>query len=534
VRGLVTYVKDKFKKKEDPLITELKNSLTVLSDKVDFYKEALDRTYEKKIEPIEDKTKKTDELKVFWKDICDNSIDKTLKKNIEATFKSKPQTGFAMDSCDNTSYANSGWGFYNNDIFAYYAQTRFIGYAQCAILCQHWLINKACLVPAEDAIRNWFDILVNDGKKVDKKIIEEMVDLDNQFNLHENLKDAIYKNKVFGIRVVYFVVDLGSAEKNKEFYKNPFNIDAITPGSYKGISQVDPYYMTPEFDFNSASNPASKDYLNPTWWNVPGGVYMHRSHCVVLRTENLPDMIKPMYQYGGIPIPQLIAELVYNAMHAAGDAVELVNTKRTDVVFTNMMAALQNQDNFTQKAKDYIANRRNTGTKYLDLDDRMEQFDTSLTDVVEVQMMLLQLVAAGSNVIASRLLETSPKGFNSGDAEEKAYRLSLETLLKQVTPIVHRHHELIMKSIITPKYKKDFTCKISWKKLDSVTQKEVAEINEIDARTGQTLIMSGAIDPQEERARIAHNEESNYSGIDEDKIIEKPEEESNDSNDYEE
>ena len=40
------------------------------------------------------------------------------------------------------------------DVLAnWYASQSFIGHQLCAILSQHWLINKACTMPARDAIR---------------------------------------------------------------------------------------------------------------------------------------------------------------------------------------------------------------------------------------------------------------------------------------------------------------------------------------------------------------------------------------------
>ena len=119
-----------------------------------------------------------------------------------------------------------------------------------------------------------------------------------------------------------------------------------------------------------------------------------------------------------------------------------------------------------------------------------------------------QLVAAASNVPATKLLGTTPKGFNStGEGEAKNYHEELESLQEHdLTELVERHHKLVMKSeglllIETT---------INWRPVDSPTAQEIAERNKLKADTYSALVMSGAIDGEDVRYRIASDPDSGF------------------------
>ena len=115
--------------------------------------------------------------------------------------------------------------------------------------------------------------------KVDPEILDAMRKLDVEYRLNYNLIQLVDQGRIFGIRVAMFLVD----NDDPEYYFKPFNPDGVTPGSYKGISQIDPYWITPQLDTESAGAPASIHFYEPTWWNVAGRL-VHRTHLIVYRT----------------------------------------------------------------------------------------------------------------------------------------------------------------------------------------------------------------------------------------------------------
>ena len=400
-------------------------------------------------------------------------------------------------------------------LVGWYASQSFIGYNMCAIISQHWLIDKACTMPARDAIRHGFELQVSDAPTPDdnREIAEEIEEQDVLFRLAWNMEQFVRMGRVFGIRVAFFKVE----SSDPLYYELPFNPDGITPGSYKGIVQVDPYWCVPVLDIESSSDPASVHFYEPAWWIINGKRY-HRSHLCIFRNSEVPDLLKPLYQYGGISVPQKIMERVYAAERTANEGPQLALSKRTMVLKTDVAEALGNQEKFVKHMNTFTQLMNNFGVKVVDTADEMEQFDTGLAELDNVIMTQYQIVAAAANVPATKLLGTTPKGFNSsGGYEESSYHEELESIqANDLTSFVTRHHELVMRSIILPArgIKPEVVkVKISWAPVDSPSAKEYAEINYLKAQTDSLYVNAQAIDGHDIRERLKADLNSDYTDI---------------------
>ena len=114
---------------------------------------------------------------------------------------------------------------------------------------------------------------------------------DKFFNLKNNLTEHYKFARVFGIRHTLFLVD-------DIDYEAPFNPAGVKPGKYRGMTQIDPYWLAPMFSFDDASNPLYPNFYNPTWWLISGKLKVHRSHFVISRNGNdVADILKPTYFY---------------------------------------------------------------------------------------------------------------------------------------------------------------------------------------------------------------------------------------------
>lgn len=395
----------------------------------------------------------------------------------------------------------------------WYAGQGFIGYQNSALLSQHWLISKCCSMPAEDAVRKGYEITGNDNNVIPPEVLDEIRKLDTEYNLMHNLFELIQMGRIFGIRIAMFLIE----SDDPDYYAKPFNLDGVTPGSYKGITQIDPYWITPQLDDEAAGDPASINFYEPTWWRITGKL-VHRTHLIVYRTEEVPDILKPAYIYGGIPIPQKIYERVYAAERTANEAPMLALTKRTKILRTDMTMAIGQQGTFEQRLTQTARDQNNYGVWAVDggMNEEVQQFDTSLSDLDAVIMTQYQIVAAAANVPAVKLLGTSPKGFNTtGEYEEASYHEMLESLQeKDLTPLVQRHHEIVIRSEICPMFGMEpFDICVQWNKLDAMTEEELAVLNKTKAETGSILIMDGAIDGEDERNRVINDTQSGYNGM---------------------
>lgn len=448
------------------------------------------------------------------KKLIERAYNRTFQRTAD-DFKGRHQ-GTATDSNVKSISSFSGQLIPDAQL-SWYASQGFIGTQLCAILAQHWLIDKACRMPAEDAVRKGFDITVNDGTDVAVEILDAIKKADVQYKLNANLVEFVQFGRVFGIRIAMFIIE----SEDPDYYVHPFNIDGVTPGSYKGISQIDPYWITPELDGEAAGDPSSIHFYEPTWWRV-NGRRIHRTHLIIMRNGQVADVLKPTYVYGGIPVPQKICERVYAAERTANEAPQLALTKRTTILQTDVEQALTNQQMFEQRIAQWAYFRDNYGIKTIGLNDTANQFDTSLADLDAVIMTQYQIVAAAAGVPAVKLLGTSPKGFNTtGEFEESNYHEELESIQTHaLTPLIERHHALLIHSEIAPQFSvSPFTTRTVWKPLDSLTAKEQAEINKLKADTDAVLNSTGGIDGMDVRQRIINDPNSGFDGLSEEPSI---------------
>lgn len=439
----------------------------------------------------------------------DGLMHKLRKENM---FKASRVTGAKDDSENGVLAAKlffGQWGGISEALIGWYANQGFIGAQLCGILAQNWLINKACTMPARDAVRKGYNIVSIDGDDLPPEATKLLKRCDRRMGLNKNMREFVRKGRIFGVRIAMFKV----MSTDPQYYEKPFNIDGVTPNSYKGIVQLDPYWVAPELDEAAAAQPDTLHFYEPTYWII-NGKRVHRSHLVIYRHADPVDILKPQYIYGGIPVPQMIMERVYAAERTANEAPQLAQTKRTNVWMTNLEAFMADAVEGARRLQQWITFRDNYGIKLGQKDgDEMQQFDTSLADLDAVIMTQYQLVAAASNVPATKLLGTQPKGFNStGEYEEASYHEELESIQENdLVPLAERHHALSMKSYVMPRLSIAFIeTTIAFNPLDTPTAKELADTNLVKAQTGQVLIDSGAILAEEERRRVATDAESGY------------------------
>src|SRR5690625_2559556 len=76
----------------------------------------------------------------------------------------QPKGAVAMDSEMSGQVVHDRWPLKPGGtgaphaVMSWFAWQTFIGYQACALIAQHWLVHKACSMPAKDAVRMGWDI----------------------------------------------------------------------------------------------------------------------------------------------------------------------------------------------------------------------------------------------------------------------------------------------------------------------------------------------------------------------------------------
>lgn len=472
------------------------------------------------VEQAEERVSLTDFYKAIGKSIKKVNKDVEFKRLFPRTINDINQVDSKGQQVAMDSSAKLSAGRFSNEIpvemFRFLNEV-FIGWQACALLKQNPFIDKACSIPAKDAISQDYGLsyIENNDKKEDDDNVEEdqltkiKTESEINYKINEVCARQNVNKKVFGYSLVIPIVD--GADMTK-----PYNIDGIKKGSYKGMKVVEPYWITPELDTESMSDPTSKHYFEPTWYRI-GNKRIHRSWVIRAINSEVSDILKPNYYFGGIPLTQQIYERVYAAEKVANEAPLLALTKRLLVVDADIQNMIANPEDVeeTMTALNYL--RDNFGVYAKNPNDQIQQLDTSLADFDALIMTQYQLVASIAQMPAVKLLKTQPKGFNAtGEYEEHDYKQSLvEIQQNDYTPIINRHNELYTKS----EYGKVIPLSVKFNPIDTPTKKEVAEVNEIKSRTDTNYINAGVLSQNEVRDVLRSEENSVYSTIEEEAPI---------------
>lgn len=428
-------------------------------------------------------------------------------------------SGEATDSALSSFEMRSKSIFALNDSYVpipvlhWYISQGFLGYQTCAVISQQWLVSKACVAKGKDAVRNGWDITISgeDGEN-DDDLIERVKRLDKKYKVRKNLVEAHKFNNVFGIRHILIKVD----SSDRKYYEKPFSVEAIKPGTYRGLSQVDPYWLAPELDQTAIADPSALDFYEPTFWTV-NGVKVHKSHFIILKGEEVADVLKPSYRYGGVSLVQQIYERVYAAERTANEAPELALTKRLYTRTMDMDKAVKNQDEFEEALQYQTEMKNNHGFLAVGKGEDVTQLETTLSDFDTTVMTQYQLVASIARVPATRLLGTSPKGFNAtGEHEIKTYHEELESIqVNDFDDILSRHYECLSASELGG-------VKVShvWRPVAMPSEAEQATLNTAKAQTDKLYFDMGAVTAYEIRDRVRLDDKSGYNELEK---IEEPE-----------
>lgn len=485
------------KKKETPKVANLKEAMVDLSATYD--KSELSKLYSCSVQ----KTAKDFEIKEVklngqTVNIALDSLDEEFSDNCSGN----------LEETINDIYQMQALG--QEVIFSYYAKQGFIGFNNCAILAQDWLIQKAINAPCEDAIAINYVVTSNDEEITpeEKETMQKMQNVSDDtdgFDIRKICKKFAENKRKYGQALcIPLIKDVD--------YSLPFNIDAVKGKSYKGMTVIEPVWVAPILDAESTMNPLSKRFYQPTWFRMPDGTMVHHSW-VVFNTYGTPsDILKPTYYWGGIPLPQLLYEQTYAAHKTAKEAPMLAMSKRLNYVEVNPNTLLLDREKRKGlKLMSWL--RNNFGWLTIEPEQKIGQLDTTLADFDSVVMLSYQVVAAISGVIATRLLETSPKGWqSSGSYEEKQYKNLLKSIQRNdFCPILDLHYRLLAKSEFgfTKRYV------INFEEIDTPTAKEAAEIREINARTDATYVQAGVVAPEEVREKIREDINSGYNALEE-------------------
>lgn len=413
------------------------------------------------------------------------------------------------------------YGQINPRILRHFVSRAFIGYPACTVLGQHEIVGLCCSTPAEDAIASGFTISCTSEKhKNDHEHIEaEAAWLErlrtyavNECNVEEMcVKFGTYK-RLYGIGVAIPRVEL----KEGRSFEDPYDPDAIKPGTFKGFTVIDPSRICWDFDANTLFNPLSEWYQKPEYLRLvtaspndsPGlgsERRMHRSWCYTANYREVGEDLLATYMYGGQPLSQLLYERVFCADTLANEIVALAMSKRTVVMERNTKELLMEPKKVSHFLERLNFFRTNNSVLFKEPGLNVQQLETSLADLQPLSAQQYQYAAAIAGIPVTKLLKNVPSGLQAtGQYEVEDYEETVKPIRKDFVKLLNRWFELFLYSEYPER--KDLHVSVVFNPFVSPKAAEQQQIASQKASMVCQLMMNSVISVKEARGMLKKGE----------------------------
>lgn len=408
----------------------------------------------------------------------------------------------------------------------------FPGYAYLAELTQRSEYRAPSETIASEMTREWIKVIVNGkakraegaGKDVDGDSdkdgglddkVEKITEAIEEFKIRDHFRKLAELDGFFG-RAQLFIDVRHNGRAPEEERQLPLCVDKTTipKGSLCGFKVIEPIWTTP-FSYN-ATDPMVEDFYKPKAWFVLGK-RVHASRLLTFISREVPDMLKPAYNFGGISMTQLMEADVFQSLRTRNSISDLVHNFSVMVLKTDMTNILSGEPDkpggLMDRIRLFIASRDNQGCTVLDKDkEEMEQIAVPLAGLGELQAQSLERLAAPSHIPLVKLLGITPGGLNASTEGEIAVFYDFVRACQQV--LFAAHLNTVIQLIQLHLFGEiDNAISFEFLELTAPTVKELSEIRKADAETASTYVTIGAISPEEVRERVASDPDSGYSNL---------------------
>ena len=249
------------------------------------------------------------------------------------------------------------------------------------------------------------------------------------------------------------------------------------------------------------------------------GRRVHASRVLRVISRPLPDLVRPTYNFCGLSLYQMLEPYVRCWDVTRRAVTDMVYTFSTTVLATDMSSVLQGDDNgagVLDRAELFTATRSNRGVMLVDKErEELTNVAAPLGGLDEIMTSSLEYLCVISHLPAVVLTGQTPHGLNaSAEGELKAYSDWIQSQQESlIRPMFEQIIKLAQLNILGHI---DEHVELRFKPLQQLSERELAEIRQIDAGVDQQYMDAGVIDPSEVSERIRTNNDGYLDNLDED------------------
>lgn len=300
-----------------------------------------------------------------------------------------------------------------------YPMTGFVGYGVLQQIAQNGMIRTCIQTVADDITREWIE--VTGGDDTDPAVI----DLISQ-NLEKLKVKSLYNNGVATMGYMggaFIYIRTNTDDPSLPLQINDSSAE-LQKGSELELVLIDPVNVSPG-EYN-ASDPLKSDYMSkPKYWWVLGQ-RVHSSRLIMLRDNLPPTLLRPAYNFLGIPQAQILWDYVMHWNKARVSVAGILEKLNLMVFQTNTEDLLSTAEGVQQlDAKMLALTRYRNNDSVIVCDKNVEDIKNitlTISGVTDVVRQALEFIAAINRTPAVKLLGISPSGFNAtGESDIRNY-----------------------------------------------------------------------------------------------------------------
>jgi uncharacterized protein len=380
----------------------------------------------------------------------------------------------------------------------------FLGFPYLAELVQ----ISEYRIPSEslstEMTRRWMK-LKNKGKRDLTQKIHDLTERMEQLKVRDLFREAALKTEQFGRAHIYVSVKGQDDDLNRQL-----PLTEVKKGTLLGFSCIEPYWLTP-YSWN-ATHPERKDFYKPQSWFVLGRK-THESRLLTFIFREVPDLLKPAYDFAGISMTQLMMPYVQRWLRTAKNVNDLINIFSIVTLATDLQTLLQDPVEFVKRLQLFTQGRDNRGVMAINkATEELSVNDVTLGSLDKLQAQSQEHMATPGRMPLIKFFGITPTGLNaSSEGEFQSwydYAHALQELgysphMEKVVNIVQMDLYGTVDSDITHE----------WLSLYEPIGKDKADIRKSDADRDSAYITAGVVSPDEVRKRLQLDPESGYDGL---------------------
>ena len=326
--------------------------------------------------------------------------------------------------------------------------TSFVGYGALQQIAQNGMIRNCIKTVADDVTRAW--IKIKGGEDTDPAKLEKLQTVqDREYALQSVFNRAIAKVGFMGGAFVFIKTEPNEDTKGDIDLSLPLVLNRhsaeLKQGAHLSFVVVDPINVSPSA-YNSY-DPLREDFMRPREWMVLGK-RVHASRMLTMYANEPPVMLKPMYNFLGIPQAQILWDYVLHWNECRVASQELIKKLSLLIYYTNMQDRMSSPNGVAEldQIMEVLQHYRTNNSVFVANKDtdQVENVSLTISGTTEIVKQAQEMIAAINRTPAVKLFGISPSGFNAtGESDLRNYNDHIRSQQELYRPAVQRCLEAI-------------------------------------------------------------------------------------------